>query len=383
MRQTWGKKLAVILAIAITVGPLFVSTANAAQLSPRNLTLLQGIDGGDSDTLPDGGSQPGGNANHQFNFTIPTGGNVGSVRFEYCTTTEGTCTVPTGLSTTAATAGAQTGASGFTINNTTNGAPYLTRTAANVTASTAVSLQINGVTNPSTVGTFFVRIQTFSAAALGGSAVDAGVVAASTAQQIQLSGTMPESLIFCAGATVVANCSTTTPGTISFDQLFSPTDTAVATSQMAASTNAAQGYIITVNGPTLTSGSATIPGYATPNTVGSTRGVSGWGLNLVANTSGAATGFPGSSANIASASNGTDLKGQALAGYNTADSFKFITGETVANSAEDDGNATTVGSTLGPTNSQVYTVSYAANVAGNQLAGTYTTTLTYICTPTF
>lgn len=383
MRQTWGKKLAVILAIAITVTPLFASTATAAQLSPRNLTLLQGIDGADPDTLPDGGSQPGGNANHQFNFTIPTNGNVGSVRFEYCTTTEGACTTPTDLSTTAATAGAQTGASGFTINNTTNGAPYLTRTAANVPNGTAVSLQLNGVINPTTVGTFFVRIQTFSDAALGGSAVDAGVVAASTAQQIQLSGTMPESLIFCAGATVVANCSSTTPGSISFDQLFSPTDTAVATSQMAASTNAAQGYIITVNGPTLTSGSATIPGYASPSTVGSTRGISGWGLNLRANTSAAATGFPGSSANIASASDGANLKGQALAGYNTPDSFKFVTGEAVANSAEDDNDPGTVGATLGPTNSQVYTVSYAANVAGNQLAGTYTTTLTYICTPTF
>ena len=241
----------------------------------------------------------------------------------------------------------------------------------------------DGVINPTTVGTFFVRIQTYSDAALGGSAVDAGVVAASTAQQIVLSGTMPESLIFCAGETVSANCSSTTPGSISFDQLFSPTDTAVAFSQMAASTNAAQGYTITVNGPTLTSGSATIPGYASPNTVGTTRGVSGWGLNLVANTAGAATGFPGSSANIAAASNGTDLKGQALADYSTADSFKFVSGETVANSAEDDNDPQTVGAVLGPTNSQVYTVSYAANVAGNQLAGTYTSTLTYICTPTF
>lgn len=379
MRQTWGKKLAVILAIAVATSPLFVSTANAALLSPRNLTLLQGADGADADNIPDGGSQPGGNANHQFNFTIPTGGNVGSVRFQYCTTTEGTCTTPTGLSTTTATAGPQSGATGFTIDTTTNGSPYLTRTAANVNAATAVSLQLNGVINPSTVGTFFVRIQTYSAAALGGTAVDAGVVAASTAQAIVLSGTMPESLIFCTGATVAANCSSSTPGTISFNQLFSPTDTATATSQMAASTNAAQGYVITVNGPTLTSGSATIPGYVSPNAVGTTRGISGWGLNLVANTSAAASSFPGSSATVAAASNGTDLKGQPLAGYNTADNFKFVSGESVANSAFDG----TTNTTLGPTNSQVYTVSYAANVSGNQLAGTYTSTLTYICTPTF
>lgn len=372
MRQTWGKKIAIVLACALALTPVLSSTANAALLSPRNLTLVAGAGG-------QGGSRPSGLVNHQFNFTIPTGGNVGSVRFQYCTTTEGTCTMPTGLSTSAATAGTQTGATGFTINTSTNGSPYLTRTAANVTANTAVSLQLNGVTNPSTVGTFFVRIQTYSGAALGGTAVDYGVVAASTAQQIELSGTMPESLIFCTGGTVTANCASTTSGSISFNQLFSPTDTATATSQMAASTNAAQGYVITVNGPTLTSGSATIPGWSTQTAAGTTRGVSNWGMNLVANTAATATSFPGDSANITAASNGTGLKGQPTATYRTADQFRYVSGETVANSAFD-GSANT---TFGPTNSQVYTASYAANVAGNQLAGTYTTTLTYICTPTF
>ena len=149
---------------------------------------------------------------------------------------------------------------------------------------------------------------------------------------------------------------------------------------MAASTNAAQGYTITVNGPTLTSGSATIPAYSSATALTSAnRGVSGWGMNLVANTSAVSAAFPGSSAGVTAASNGTDLKGQPLTGYNTSDTFKFTSGDAIANSAFDGVSNTT----LGPTNSQVYTASYAANVAGNQLAGTYTTTLTYICTPTF
>jgi len=386
MRQTWGKKLAVILAIAVAITPLLTSTANAAFLSPRKLTLVQGIDGPDSDTLPDGGSQPGGNANHQFSFTVPSVGNanVGSIRFEYCTTTEGTCTIPTGLVTPAATLCSESGITGFTVNNSTAGKPYVTRTASAVTANTAAVIQLNNITNPTTVGTFFVRIQTYTAAALGGTAQDAGVVAASTAQAIVLTGTMPESLIFCTGATVAANCASTTSGNISFNQLFSPTDTAIATSQMAASTNAAQGYTITVNGPTLTSGSATIPGYSTATALTSAnRGVSGWGMNLRANTAAVASTFPGSSAEVTSASTGVDLKGQALAGYNTVDTFKFVTGDPVANSASTGGALGTVGATLGPTNSQTYTASYVVNVAGNQLAGTYSTTLTYICTPTF
>jgi hypothetical protein len=77
---------------------------------------------------------------------------------------------------------------------------------------------------------------------------------------------------------------------------------------------------------------------------------------------------------ITAASNGTDLRGQALAGYNTDATFKFTPGENIADSAN--GGA-------GPTNAQIYTVSYIVNVAGIQAAGTYTTTLTYICTATF
>lgn len=368
MRQTWGKNVAIVLALALAITPLFAATANAALLSPRKLTLVAGAGG-------DGGSKPSGSVNHLFGFTIPTSGNVGSIQFEYCTTTEGTCTIPTGLSTSSATLGGESGITGWTLNTGTAGKPYVTKTAASFSG--AATVQLNGVTNPSTVGTFFVRIQTYSAAALGGSTVDYGVVAASTAQQIVLTGTMPESLIFCTGGTVNANCSSTTSGNISFNQLFSPTDTATATSQMAASTNAAQGYVITVNGPTLTSGSATIPGWSSPTSAGTTRGISSWGLNLRANTTTTSTVAVG--ADITAASNGTDLKGQALTGYNTVDQFKFVSGDAVANSAYDGAS----NNTLGPTNSQVYTASYAVNVAGNQLAGTYVSTLTYICTPTF
>jgi hypothetical protein len=36
-----------------------------------------------------------------------------------------------------------------------------------------------------------------------------------------------------------------------------------------------------------------------------------------------------------------------------------------------------------PTDSQIFTSTYMVNVSGSQPAGSYTTTLTYICTPTF
>jgi hypothetical protein len=271
--------------------------------------------------------------------------------------------------------GSQSGATGFTLVNTTNGAPYITRTAASITAATALTYQLLAVTNPTTTNqTFFVRISTFASTNATGGATDTGV-AASTATQIVLTGTMPESLVFCTGATVsttlgVPDCSTATAGTISFNQLFSPTDTATATSQMAASTNAGSGYAVTINGPTLTSGSNTVTAMGSATT--GVRGTSQFGLNLKLNTTTTSTPLIG--AEVAPAANGTNYRGQAVAGYNTVDTFKFTTADIVADSAN--GGA-------GGTDAQIFTVSYIVNVPGSQPAGTYTSTLTYICTPTF
>jgi hypothetical protein len=344
------------------------SVAGAAQITNRSLTLMAGA--------TDGGSEPGGVVNHSFAFTLPGGSNIGSIQFQYCLLAAGACTTPTGLVTTSATLGNETGATGFTMVNTTNGAPYLTRTAAAVGNNQAVTYRLDTITNPTTTNlTFFVRISSYLTTDASGGATDTGTVAAATATQIVLDGTMPESLVFCAGASVsttlgVPDCSTATAGTISFDQLFSPIDTASTQSQMAASTNAGSGYIITVNGPTLTSGSNTVTAMGSSTT--GVKGTSQFGMNLKLNTTATTTVARG--LEVAPAANGTNYRGQATAGYNTVDNFKFTTGDTVADSAN--GGA-------GGTDAQIFTVSYIVNVPGSQPAGTYTTTLTYICTPTF
>ncbi len=356
--------------VGSVIMPILISNrADAAQITARRLTLQATPSG-------DGGSKPGGVVRHFFEFTLPGGNTVGSIQFSYCTTASGTCTMPTGLVTTSATLGAENGVTGFTMVNTTNGAPYLTRSAAAIGTTVASSYRLDAITNPTTTNyTFFVRIATFATTNATGGTGDTGTVAASTATQILLDGTMPESLVFCTGATVnttagVPDCATATAGTVSFNQLFSPIDTATATSMMAASTNAGQGYIITVNGPTLTSGANTITAMGA--TALGVHGISQFGLNLKANT--VTTSTPAIGIEVAPAANGTNYKGQAVAGYNTVDQFKFVDGNTVADSSN--GGA-------GGTDAQIFTVSYIVNVPGSQPAGTYTTTLTYICTPTF
>lgn len=349
--------LSFVLVLATIINAFQGTSASAAQITNRKLTLV-GVG-----TV--GGSTPGGVVNHAFTFTVPTSGTIGSIQLQYCTTAAGTCTMPTGLVTTSATLGGSTGIVFSSVVATANGAPYVTRTAAS--GSGVTTLQLNNITNPTATNTtFYVRMTTYTGAALGGTAVDNGVVAASTATQIQLSGYMPESLMFCTGGAItvtanIPNCATATSGTIDLG-IFNPGSTSTATSQMAASTNALYGYVITVNGTTLMSGSASIAAMTAAGS--STTGTAQFGMNLKLNTT------PAVGTEVNPAYDGTNLVGQAAAGYNTANTYKFVSGETVASSST-------------ATNGQAYTISYIVNVPGNQLPGTYITTLTYICTPTF
>ena len=350
---------------------VFTTATYASQITTRSLTLQAGT--------TDGGSKPGGVVKHAFNFTLPSSSSVGSIKFQYCTTASGaSCVVPAGLVTTSATISAQTGVAGFTLNNSTNGAPYLTRVSASVTGPIVTSYTLSTVTNPTATNyTFFVRISTYASTDTTGASTDTGNVTASTATQILLTGTMPESLVFCAGQAIgltnlVPDCSTVSTGAVTFDQLFSPVDTATAQSQLAASTNAGSGYSITINGPTLTSGSNTVSQMSASTT--GAHGVSQFGLNLKANTLTTATQTAGFGLEVAVASNGTNYRGAAATGYAVVNNFKFTTADVVA--ASNNGGA-------GGSDAQIFTVSYIVNVPGSQPAGTYTSTLTYICTPTY
>jgi hypothetical protein len=99
------------------------------------------------------------------------------------------------------------------------------------------------------------------------------------------------------------------------------------------------------------------------------RGTSQFGLNLKANTT--TTSNPAVGAEVSPANNGSNYKAEALTGYASVDHFRFVSGEAVADSTTD------------PSDIETYTVSYVVNVNGAQAVGTYTTTLTYICTATF
>jgi hypothetical protein len=318
----------------------FASTAAAAQMTTRKVTI--------------GSSVPSASTTYTFSFVLPTTGTVvKSFDAAICTTASGAC-VTTGNASGFSSAGSGTlpsqpanlgDAAGWTsdVSVTTKLRVTKTTDAAFPTGTTTVSFQ--NVVNPSaTNATVFFRLTTYSDAAWT-TAVDTGVVAASTAGQITVTASVDEALTFTLASATVALGALTTATTGS------------GTSTMTASTNGTTGYAISVNGATLTSGSNTITALAA-NTA-STQNSSQFGINLMANTT--------PSVGTAKSGSGSGLP---AANYNTADSFRFVTGETVASASA-------------ATNSNTYTVSYIANVPGSQAAGAYSTALTYIATATF
>lgn len=330
-------------------------TANAAQITARKLTLSSSSPAGSNATTT-----------YTLNFTVPSGTVLQSLAAQVCTTASGACTTPTGFSQASSTLSSQPlnlgDAAGWTVNTGTAGSLRISK-AGNVAAPTGAQTVVFGnVQNPTTANqTFFARVTTYSDASWA-TPVDSGVVAASTASQITLSGTMDESLVFCAGTSITGtDCGTIAGSSVSLGT-FSTTAASTGTSVLAASTNGVSGYSITVNGGTLTcstcSGSPTIAALASQTA--SSVGTAQFGANLRANTSPSSFG-----ANPTGTGTGTYT-----ANYGTANQYRFVTGDTVASAAAS-------------TNANTFTASYIANVPGNQPAGTYTATMTYIATATF
>ncbi|HSX34617.1 MAG TPA: hypothetical protein VLF62_03150 [Candidatus Saccharimonadales bacterium] len=129
-----------------------------------------------------------------------------NVRIDFCSNSplySDSCTTPTGFS--AASAAIGTGGTG--IDNTWS----ITGAAGNVTVSKSsaysaggISFTLTGITNPSTVGTFYARIYTYvaqsndyTAAATPGTVADFGGIALSTANLISITAKVQETLTFC------------------------------------------------------------------------------------------------------------------------------------------------------------------------------------------
>lgn len=334
-----------IVASLIGVGLLHLSQAYGDQLPSRSITLSR--------------ATPSANDTYQIRFTIPNNETLGSIELQICTEgpLPGTCTGPTGLDMSAAVLSSQAGATGFSIFNVSPNTITLGRPAQIVAAGTVVTYTIRNVTDPSAVGSYFGRLQTFTSTDGSGASTDFGGLAFAISNAVQISVTVPPYLYFCLGITISStDCATATGDYLNFGD-FSPFVASVAQTQMVAGSNADTGYNIVVSGTTLTSGNNTIPALAALDT--SRPGVSQFGMNLVANIDPPVGQNP--------SGNGS---GQPTNGYAQQNLYKFVPGDTVVTVPL-------------PDEPRKYTTSYIANINKNQAAGIYVSTLTYIATGGF
>jgi hypothetical protein len=337
------------LAVLLVLAGFMPQLVNAAQITGRSFTLSNSDGAATSVTYTFGSA------------ALPTATAVRSVAAQACTTASGACSTPTGFTGASASLASQPTGLGSTSSwtNGSNAGNLRITHASNVTApSGAVAIVWNGVTNPTADNTtFYLRVTTYSDAAYT-TAIDNGVVAVSTAEAIQVTASVDETLTFCVGTSGVTNssCSGATGNSVALGSLTTST-TGSGTSQLGVATNASSGYSITINGTTLTSGGNTITALSTQTA--STQGGEQFGVNLRDN---------------ATPNVGTDADGSGTAtptaNYNTVDQFRFVTGDSIASKNSSDAF-------------RRFHVAYIANIASTTEPGSYAATMTYIATPTF
>lgn len=369
---------------------LFMQHASAASITSRKLTLSSSANG----SITTGAALSGTNGSktkHTFQFTEgTTTATVGSIEFLYCTTPlpGTTCTAPTGLDASTVVSVGGTTASGWSL-GTGGNAPTVSRIRITRTPGTITDTQ-NLAFGTGSTGTdyiknptldneeFFVRITLYSDAAWTTSG-DTGTVANSTAQQIDVTAKVQETLNFSVGTTVTApNGNACTPfsdsgaldlgdadGVLSFQQAYDDH------SYFRLSTNANGGTVIYYSGDTLKSGSRPITAIGTSATA-SDVGAEQFGLALDSSDTQSGSGY--SFSQLA-----------ATAPYGSGNGT--ITDGGTATFAFDTNSVTTPVQIAQATNSTVTcdtgSVRYIGNISTTTPPGIYTTTISYIAAPTY
>jgi hypothetical protein len=384
-----------LLGVWVATDTLILSShASAAQITSRKLTVSSSANGSIAVGAALSGTN-GAKTKHTFDFTT-SGVSVGSIEFQYCTTPlpGTTCTAPTGMDASTVTTIGGTSASGWTL-GTSGNAPTASRLRITHTAGTIATVNFafgtgsgggtDYIKNPTADNsTFFVRITTFSDTGWS-SSVDQGTVANSTAQQIDITAKVQETLNFSVGSPISGGVGTVpapgasctafsdagslalgdnTDGTLSFTQAYD------AHSYFRLSTNANGGTIVYYSGDTLKNGSNSIAAIGTTETA-SAVGTAQFGLALDSSDTQAGSGYSFSQLSPDAGyneGNGTITNG------GTA-KFAYSTASVTAPVA--------IASASGTVTCDTGSVRYLGNISTTTPPGIYTTTISYIATPTY
>lgn len=351
-------------------------------------------------------TKPGGvNVIYNVNFTLATSGQTfGAIVIHFCSNDpiigDG-CTAPAGLLTNYSTlslngwtaSGITTAPTIDTTNSNNNTVILKEATAATVTGTPTISFSLgngssNGFTNPTAVNqTFFARITVYSTTAptwsstgdaAGGTnattektATDAGGVALSTAQELDVTAKVQEQLTFCVytGTNCAGGGGTINMGDANGVLAATNTTYLDSTPKFDLASNALNGVVVRLKGDTLKSGSFSIsPDGATCTADSTTTTVSQFGVRVVTYGTGQ---YNGSATSSTGPTGGTDDFG-CLAGNHKFDPTATNTtyGENFVR-------------TFGATDNSTTNFELAAKASSTTPAGVYTTTLQLIATGTY
>lgn len=360
--------------VSATVMPgLVPELVSAAQLTERSIALSNS-------------SVSSTNVTYDINFTSV--GSAGAFVVDFCSDTPvigQTCTAPTGFSATAA----ASATSGFTDVSDLDANTIVI--AGTIAATTAISVEVTGITNPSTAGPLYARIVTYDtdtnadsyvSTNLGSGSVDSGGLAISITNTIGVSGAVLESMVFCvSGATIPANCGSTTSPVLELGEteggvkalVSSAVSTGTIYTQI--STNASGGAVVSLKSNATDCGGLLRAGAP-----------SACDIEPALNTDIAAGEAKFGVTAAAAADTGTSPTGtfQVVGGSNYNDTTYAL--NYVA------GNATGVTSIYGdpflntdgaPANNKNMSLTFGASISNDTPAGTYSANLSLIATGTF
>ncbi|MCA9347811.1 hypothetical protein KC867_00200 [Candidatus Saccharibacteria bacterium] len=388
LKRTTALMAAITFLSVITVfnlSSVFSNKVGAAQLESRSLTLSSTLDG--SKNVGTAGSETNGAAaHHTFEFTASAGAT--SATFTYCTTAIGGCTAPTGL-----VLPANPGASSGTTSAASN---VLTWTDTISGGANSVTFgTTSGITNPTSAGSFFVRIQTIAAGPVN---VDEGTVASAITAGIEITSRVAETLGFSTtgdfggvGAPGSTCAALTGSGAITLgdptEQTLSISSTYDNYSAFRIYTNSANGVNIQYEGDTLRRTPSSVISHM-PTKAGSVPASEQFGLAVDSVSTGSVSTASRSAtisfANVdqaAALANVPDGPLTIASDYDTGSGT--ITSGGTARFAYVVGTPTTIASTAGFTNCKTVAVRYIANISPLTPAGTYRTTVVYSAVPTY
>ncbi len=361
---------ALIISILFGIGgtTLVFSTASAAALTPISATASSSV--------------PSANTNYTITWTATNGliaGQTIKISFDPGNSTFDlsalvvtdviTSGTPTNLSIITTPCGAtanQVSVNGGISNAAGNKSITLTACGAVAAGSKTVALTNNHVTNPSSPGSYIVRV--------AGTQPDSGDTRVIIINQVLVSADVATSLFFtvsglASGQTIngETTSTTSTPTAIAFGTL-TPSTPIIAGQELSVTTNSSSGFVVTVKEDQnlMSSAGAQIYTFKDGN---------GVATPIVWTAPSATTGNALTYGHIGVTSDDADLNSGEFVGTKYAGNFATTTRVIFSNTGAADGTTQNIGKAR---------VAYKIEISGLQAAGSdYSNHLIYVCTPTF